>query len=77
MAPPKKQKQLAKVVHMHAGVELIGSRTSMAYKPGKNELEVTALGVKAWSKETNRTVLVPWANIRGCELMPMADESNE
>lgn len=62
-------KVLASSVHLGLGVDLLGSKTSLNSKRG-NELEVTALGVKAKSQKTGRVVLIPWANIKGIELMP-------
>lgn len=65
MAPSKKV--LAKVVHFYKGVELMGSKGSAT--ASKNiEVEVTPLGVKVTSKNSRRTIIVPWANITGCEL---------
>lgn len=66
LAEPKKI--LAKAFHMVVGVDLIGAKTSLA--TSKNmELEVTPLGIKAYSKSSKRTVLIPWTNIKGAELL--------
>jgi hypothetical protein len=61
-------KVLAKSVHLGLGLDLLGSKTSLNSKRG-NELEVTALGVKA-KNAAGRVVLIPWANIKGVELAP-------
>lgn len=64
-ATPKKV--LCKAFHMVVGVDLIGSKTSLS--TSKNmELEVTPLGIKAYSKNSGRLVLIPWTNIKGAEL---------
>lgn len=65
-------KVLAKSVQFFKGVELMASKASMQTKSrnGKpiTEVEVTPLGVKCTSFDTRRTILVPWANVTGCEL---------
>jgi hypothetical protein len=61
-------KVLAKTVQLGIGVDLLGSMMSLSSSRG-NELEVTPLGVKATSKKNGRVVLIPWANIRGVELL--------
>lgn len=66
--PIAPKKVLAKAFHMVVGVDLIGAKTSLA--ASKNmELEVTPLGIKASSRATGRTVLIPWTNIKGAELL--------
>ena len=68
MAEPKsKTEVLAKVVHLYAGLDLIGSQSTVNHKNAR--LEVTPIGVKMTSKKTNRIVLLPWSNIKGCELL--------
>ena len=59
-------KVLIKHCHMHAGLDLIGSKTNVSHHQG--EIEATALGARVISKKTGRIVLIPWANIKGCEL---------
>lgn len=61
-------KILAKVVQLGIGVDLLGAALSLQSKKG-NELEVTPLGIKATSAKNGRVVLIPWANIRACELL--------
>lgn len=70
-----KNKVLAKTVQLYAGLDLIGSKMSVSYKTA--ELEVTPLGVKMHSKKTKRNVLIPWTNIKGCELMPGTEALEE
>lgn len=67
MAPPKKEKILAKTVQFFKGVELMASKSS-AQTTKKTEVEVTPLGVKCTSFASKRVILVPWANVTGCEL---------
>lgn len=67
LEPVKPSKVLCKAFHMVIGVDLIGSKTSLS--TSKNmELEVTPLGIKAYSKSSKRLVLIPWTNIKGAEL---------
>ena len=61
-----KPKVLAKVVHLYAGVDLIGSKTSLHHREA--EIEVTPIGVKMVSKKTSRVILIPWSNVKGAEL---------
>lgn len=68
----KSIKGTVKVVHMHAGVELLGSATSISNR--KAELIIVnddthGRGIMAASKNTARRVVIPWANIRGYELI--------
>lgn len=72
-------KVLAKTVQLGVGIDALGSTLSLSSvrtgKTGKkSELEVTPLGVRAVSGSTGRVVLVPFANIRGIELMPVEGE---
>lgn len=62
-------KVLAKSVHLGLGLDLLGSKMSLNANPRTGtELEVTALGVKC-SNQAGRIILVPWANIKGVELL--------
>lgn len=61
------EKVLARSVHLLNGLDLLGSTSSLNAKRG-NELEVTPLGVKATSGKNQRTVLIPWANIKGVDV---------
>lgn len=77
MAAPKKdetqpKKIMAKVVHLGLGLDLIGSKTSVNNRQA--DLEVGPMGITMRSKSTNRVVLLPWANIKGCELLPEGDK---
>jgi hypothetical protein len=64
----KSAKVLAKTVQLGIGVDMLGSAMSLNNSRG-NILEVTPLGVRAVSKKNGRVVLLPWANIRGVELV--------
>lgn len=68
MAAPTKSKALAKVAHLYAGLDLIGSKTSIHSRDA--EIEVTPIGLKICSKKTKRVILIPYANVKGCELLP-------
>lgn len=70
----KQPKVLAKVVHLYAGLDLIGSKTTIDHKSA--EIEVTPIGMKIKSKKTKRIILLPWSNIKGAELLPEIDEED-
>lgn len=63
----KKERVLVKVVQLHTGVDLVGSRMSFASKKG-TELEMTPIGIKMHSASTNRTIVIPYSNVKGFEL---------
>lgn len=62
-------KQYAKAVELGLGTHMLGTVLSLQAKRG-TQLEITALGVIAVSGKNSRRVLVPWANVKACELMP-------
>lgn len=62
------KKVLAKTVQLGIGVDLLGSALSLQSRKG-NELEVTPMGVLATSGKNGRRIIIPWANIRACELL--------
>jgi hypothetical protein len=66
----------AKVMHMYAGVELIGSKTSVHQKEAEMELRPDLGGVRLVSKKTKRVILIPFANIKGVELLPDHDSAH-
>jgi hypothetical protein len=68
MAKETKPKVLAKVVQFYAGLDLMGSKMSSSSRDA--EIEVTPIGVKIISKKSKRTILIPWSNVKGCELFP-------
>lgn len=57
-------------LHIHAGVDLIGSKTSMQASK-KVEMTMTGQGVLMISKTTNREIVIPYANSKGIELFPV------
>lgn len=61
------RKVLCKTVQLGLGLELIGSKMSVQSKEA--ELEVVPMGIKMTSKKSKRVILLPWANIKGCELL--------
>jgi hypothetical protein len=70
-------KVYAKKVEYQIGPECMGlAKQSVA---AHAEIEVTPIGAKVTSKKTSKTVLVPWGNIKACELMPTpkSDEAKE
>lgn len=64
-------KLLAKNVNFINGVPSLGSKLSLQAKHG-NTLEVTQFGVIATSKGTGRSVLIPFSNISGVDLVTEA-----
>jgi hypothetical protein len=62
----------AKAIHIHAGVDLIGSRTSASHADA--DLTLTNQGVLIVSRKTKRSVLIPYANTKGIELLPEGGE---
>lgn len=71
MAKETKPKVLAKVLQLYAGLDLVGSKMSMNNRDA--ELEVTPIGMKVTSIKTKRIILIPWANIKGVELLPQSE----
>lgn len=68
-----RKKQLASSVQFSQGITLLGAKLSL--KASKNnEIEITALGVKATSHSTNRVVLIPWHCVNGIELIKNAQD---
>ena len=70
----KSNKVLSKVVHLYAGVDLIGSKTTINYKEA--EIEVTPIGMRVISKKTGRIILIPFSNVKGAELFPQDSEDD-
>lgn len=62
-------KVLAAKVELGLGTHLLGTMLSLKAQRG-NELEITPLGIVATSGKNKRQVLIPWTNIKACELMP-------
>lgn len=60
-------KVFVKAFHMVVGVDLIGSKTSMAASKTL-VLELTPMGVRAVSSNSGRIILIPYTNIKGIEL---------
>jgi hypothetical protein len=70
---PKPTKTYAKTIHLHQSSELAGGKpTFTATRDGL--MEVTPLGVKIKGRKSKRILLVPWPNIKVCELHWIADE---
>lgn len=66
--PKQSNKTFAKVAHLAIGIDLLGSTTSLVAKRGTT-LEVTQIGIKAHSEKSNRTIVIPYSNIKGFELI--------
>lgn len=62
-----KDKPTIKNVQMHAGIDMIGSKTSI--NNSRADIYERATGILVISKETGRKVVIPHANIRGYELI--------
>lgn len=80
--PPSKKPRLnannrVKLMHMHIGVDFIGSKTSMSAAHG-TVMEATAIGIKATrvgkKKGERRIVVIPYSNVKGFELYDEGDE---
>lgn len=69
MAAPKKESTNPRVKHlvMHQPCDLLGSVKSFKYSK-TNEMEATSIGVKMYSHNSKRTVVVPYANLQAFEL---------
>lgn len=68
MANPK-----VKACILHAGCDLVGSVRS--FRAGRTKtMEATPIGVLMVSSETKRTILIPYSNIQGMELVQEKDE---
>ena len=64
----KDKKNLVKNVHLAIGVDFLGSKTS--FQSGRNyEIEATAIGVKIVSNSSGRTVIIPYPNVKGMEML--------
>jgi hypothetical protein len=61
--------------HLYAGLDLIGSKTSMAESRNVT-LEATSIGIKMNSKATGRIVVIPYTNVKGFELYPESAKSS-
>ena len=66
--------QKVKTVQFAVGIDLLGSKLTLTSSKN-NELELTAVGVCAYSKASNRTVLIPFPNIKGIEFYPEEKEA--
>jgi len=56
-----------KVIHMAIGLDLIGSKTSVDNRRATMTLQ--PWGVLCVSKETGKTIGIPWANVKGFEIL--------
>lgn len=67
-APTKPSKVLAKTVHLHTGLDLVGSKTSFSHRDA--EIQCFDWGVKVISKKTKRIIRVWAPNLKGAEELP-------
>lgn len=65
-----KPKTLAKAVHLYAGFDLIGSKSTINSREA--QIFVYDWGVKTISKKTGRIIRLYASNIKGLEEMPPA-----
>lgn len=67
--PPAPTPQVATVKHvqMHAGIDLLGSKTSV--HSGNSHIYEADKGLVVVGKKTGRKVVIPYNNIRGYELL--------
>jgi len=56
------------VAHMAIGIDLIGSKTSL--HNSKYDIIATPTGIEAKSRASGRTIVIPYSNVRGFELLP-------
>lgn len=56
---------VAKSVELGAGISALASQTTLR----GSLLELTLPGVFATSKKNGRCVFIPWANVKGCEVI--------
>jgi hypothetical protein len=64
----KPKRVLVKSFQFVTGYDAIGSKMSMQASKTL-ELEFTPYGIKGFSKNSNRTIFIPWTNIKGAELL--------
>lgn len=62
--------------HMAIGVDLIGSKTSMQASKTVDLWE-TDRGIEMYSKTSNRTLVIPYSNVKGYELFPEVKQAEE
>lgn len=63
--------KIIKTVQMIVGVDLLGSKLTLTNRRAELEaLTITPQGVLAFSKGTDRYVLIPYTNIKGIEFYP-------
>lgn len=58
-----------KVVQLLSGLDLVGSKLSFA---ASRNIELTELphGVQVYSRGSNRTIVIPYSNLKGYECFP-------
>ena len=67
------EKLFAKHVQLGLGTDYLKGKTTIQASRG-NTLEVTPMGIIAISGKNSRRLLIPWANIRGVELLKEGEE---
>ena len=67
--PEKAGKNQVKAFQMAIGVDLIGSKMSMA-SSRTVDLEATAVGIRCTSKGSGRVIVIPYSNVKGFEMYP-------
>lgn len=72
MAKEPKKYKLAKSAHLYAGLDLMGSKTSLSHKDA--EIQMFDWGIRVVSKKTKRIIRVFASNLKGVEELPGQDE---
>ena len=55
-----------------AGLDLMGSKMTISNRDA--EIEVTPIGMRIKSKKTKRVILIPYANVKGAELIAEVED---
>jgi len=62
------KKVLVKVIHLHSGSELMGSKTTIHHREA--EIELLTHAVIVTSKKTKRKMFIPLTNVKVGEFLP-------
>jgi hypothetical protein len=68
-------KTYVKVAHLHIGAPALGGKLSLQ-AGNSTKMWVTTEGIRAFSKQQTRSVLIPWSNIVDCELQPGQEDAD-
>lgn len=62
-------RMLASFLQLHAGVDRLGASLSISLQKNASEIVMGPYGAIVKGKKSDRKVLIPYANIRGAELI--------